>query len=1020
MSVPRVLSGILCFFIMSMFEAHGSQMSRRHVAGDLIIGGLFPIHETGAAGNSCGGVLPKGLLLTEAMVYAVHRVNHEKVLPFNMTLGLDIRDTCNLLSNALRATLNFVELRKHNQETNASQATNYYGVANSSKSNSGGIESGSLISVLGAGRSELSVVVNTILSLYDIPQLGYTSSSGVLSDKSRYKTFLRVVPPDTKQAKTLVKLVAHFGWNYISLVSSDDQYGGPLREVFKHESRLRSVCLAHDIVLPYQPTAEYINAEVTKLKKALKAKVIVIFSLEYVARMVIASAHAHNLTDRIWIASDSWSDAIERFQSRYPTILGNAIGIMFKFTLVPDFLKHLSLRMSGHDAWADGLRGALRAEGLYHVIMSNSTDAIRQDKHTRTALARVSYVIDGVYMIAYAIRDYCLSQNTDNKNDSRHVCLKRIEPKVLLKLLFGQTRKGFTGDITIDASGDPSGVYDLIASIHSQRGPSSCFAYNVVGSYDTQSDVLTLNHSLITWNNTPISRCSQACRAGFYILRKPSDPPCCWECRRCPFGRVSDTSNATNCEDCPSSHFPNSEKTRCVFVPLRYLNWRSPWSVVIVVWSILAFLLTNLTILMFIKHRTSPVVRACSFEISIVLLCTIALGFLIPFFEIGKVSDASCKTSAFTFAVVFAATLSLILAKINRTVLVFTRHSGEGWLHSRYLMSSKAHFVSALLLVLLQVAACIAWFYQYPPHAVITPVLTASSLQRLLYCAGNTNEWFMLTSGFLILLSLICTGLAFRSRNFPENYNHAKFITYAMFTFNLIWLTFMGAYFGAPQRGLHQQVIRSFAMILSNLCLLVIMFGPKLYIILFRPDLNNARTFRKMTLEHILKSSSLDHGGSSLSMASVRSQGNMFVMDLACDPNEKAVQTLRVLMRNAYTQTEAKSNNKLFAQLFALPGRTRRSGARGGRAWSESDTVDKNESDQRTPKVKPIKHSSSASQLSGKATKSMRGNRNLHDIMETDFSSKMLNEAEDDCIWQQTSAHNPSCTPAGNLPESYV
>ncbi|WAR26507.1 GRM8-like protein [Mya arenaria] len=59
----------------------------------------------------------------------------------------------------------------------------------------------------------------------NIPQISYASTSIDLSDKSRFEYFSRVVPPDSFQARAMVDIAARFGWNYVSTLADDGNYG---------------------------------------------------------------------------------------------------------------------------------------------------------------------------------------------------------------------------------------------------------------------------------------------------------------------------------------------------------------------------------------------------------------------------------------------------------------------------------------------------------------------------------------------------------------------------------------------------------------------------------------------------------------------------------------------------------------------------------------------------------------------------------------------------------------------------
>ena len=63
-----------------------------------------------------------------------------------------------------------------------------------------------------------------------------------LSDKTRFEYFSRVVPPDSYQAQALVDLVKAFGWNYVSTLADEGNYGEKGIEEFENRALKSGTC----------------------------------------------------------------------------------------------------------------------------------------------------------------------------------------------------------------------------------------------------------------------------------------------------------------------------------------------------------------------------------------------------------------------------------------------------------------------------------------------------------------------------------------------------------------------------------------------------------------------------------------------------------------------------------------------------------------------------------------------------------------------------------------------------------
>lgn len=190
------------------------------IPGDIILGGLFPVHEKGDT-SPCGPkVYNRGVQRLEAMLYAIDRVNNDTNILPGITIGVHILDTCSRDTYALNQSLQFVRASLNNLDTSAFECSDSSSPQLKKKTSSGPV-----FGVIGGSYSSVSLQVANLLRLFHIPQISPASTAKTLSDKSRFDLFARTVPPDTFQSVALVDIIKNFNWSYVSTIHSEGSYG---------------------------------------------------------------------------------------------------------------------------------------------------------------------------------------------------------------------------------------------------------------------------------------------------------------------------------------------------------------------------------------------------------------------------------------------------------------------------------------------------------------------------------------------------------------------------------------------------------------------------------------------------------------------------------------------------------------------------------------------------------------------------------------------------------------------------
>lgn len=241
--------------------------------GDLIIGGLFPVHEKGDKAPCSTKIYNRGLQRLESMLYAVDLINKDPEILPNLTLGVNIIDTCSKDTYALNQSLEFIRVSLDDMDTSGLECLD--GSEPRVKYRAKPVRG-----VVGGSYSSVSLQVANLFRLFRIPQISPASTAKALSDKDRFEFFARTVPPDTFQAMALMDVMQAFNWLYISTIYSEGSYGESGFDVIYKMAAYRNICIAMSMKVPHNANDNFtIYDEILKsLTKKPNAKAVILFT----------------------------------------------------------------------------------------------------------------------------------------------------------------------------------------------------------------------------------------------------------------------------------------------------------------------------------------------------------------------------------------------------------------------------------------------------------------------------------------------------------------------------------------------------------------------------------------------------------------------------------------------------------------------------------------------------------------------------------------------------------------------
>ncbi|XP_072181620.1 metabotropic glutamate receptor 3-like [Diadema setosum] len=842
-TVPAILMLLCLLYVAAMVRLGGGVASTTtaEIPGDIVIGGLFPIHEKGSphVGSTpderCGLINEdRGIQRVEAMLFAIDKVNNDSSLLPGIQLGASVRDTCSVDTFALEQSLEFVR-----SSLTTSSRQNCFNQSASAKSK----PSQSVVGVVGGSYSTVSMQVSNLLRLFEIPQISYASTSARLSDKSRFEFFARTVPPDTLQAKAIADILSLFNWTYVSTVSSEGEYGESGMDQFEKERVMRNICIAASEKIPYSSDATTYDHIIKNLRRKKAARVVVLFTRDVDARDLLEAAHRANATEKfVWIASDGWGVQAMPVNGREAVAEG-AITIELQTKQVKEFDEYF-LRLNPltykRNPWFKkfweqkfNCMVDLRTNRNHSKVCSGRS--LNEKNHHQEK--KTQFVVDAVFAMAHALQ----SMHEDLCPGTEKLCdeMTPVDGVSLFKNYILNTSFVDLADteVRFDAQGDGPGRYDVM-NFRPIEGTDK-YHYVRVGEW---AQTLSMDPSVVHFHpgldsysphGAPYSQCSLPCGPGEMKLLQ-DDQICCWVCIRCKPREYLE--NEYNCQPCDVGYWPTADLTGCYKLKEEHMEWVSVHSFVPMILSLLGIVATCGVIVIFFQYSDTPLVKASSRELSFLLLGGILMCYSMTFPLVAKPSVIVCSIQRLGLGLSFCICYAAMLTKTSRIARIFDSASRSAK-RPKYI-SPCSQLVICLGLISIQIFGELVWLAVDPPRKVVR--FSENKSEAILKCE-ITEISLVLSLVYDMFLIAMCTVYAFKTRKIPENFNEAKFISFTMYTTCIVWFAFVPVYFVTKDDFRLQTTTLCVSVSLCASVALACLFAPKVYIIVFQPHKNVRR-----------------------------------------------------------------------------------------------------------------------------------------------------------------------------------
>ncbi|XP_028400115.1 metabotropic glutamate receptor 3-like [Dendronephthya gigantea] len=772
------------------------------IDGDLVLGGLFRIRKiNGTNGCDRDVEVQVGIQRVEAMLYAIHEINNNTNLLPNVTLGAEIRDTCSLKTKALDESLKFIL----DSLDSSSKQGEKCGL-NTTKD---------VVGVVGPSRSSLSIEVAKLLRLFKVPQVSYASTSAELSNTKKYSFFARTVPPDSLQAQAMLHVVKIFNWSSVFTVNSAGSYGENGIEEFK---KLASVETSVCVVLSKQVTDEYTSARydeiINMFSQFSSTRVVVLFLKDNHLKLLLQAAKRNNYVGVVWIASDEWGrrmDIVENLGDYF--VNTDAITLTLPSLELPKFKRYF---------WNLTGNSPRRENPWFQQYWLQCGNA----SCNTTFNDKLSYVIDAVYAFAYALHE----MYAEKCPEMNGLCplmrpVNGIELRNrILNVTFQRASSGHF--VSFDENGDSKGKYTFFH--YTKRDQ-----YKKLGEWQEKhkegQEALNLTNFPTRLRNKT-STCKETCKPWSRKVAKKGTV-CCYECIDCPDKERQYVENKTKCMDCESFQKPTSNYDGCEDLPLRYISNR--WSITITFFAGLGAFCTLIVIALLAYHINTPLVKASERDLVFLLLLGVLLNYITAIVFVSKLTVVTCAVQRFGFGLSATICYASLFVKIDRIGRrIFTTRSVK----SVHFAKPQTQLVVVFLLIAVEMSLASAGLIIRPPE-VIKVLPTKDDV----FAKCNFGRLELMTSlPYIMILILLCTVYSVYIRKTISMFNEVKYIGLVMYSTCIISIAFLPVLLGTTQN--YEPITMGLNTTLNATTILVCLFGPKVYILVFRPFRNVERS----------------------------------------------------------------------------------------------------------------------------------------------------------------------------------
>ena len=722
-----------------------------------------------------------------------------------------------------------------------------------------------VIGVLGPLNKKQTGYISNFFNQGEVPIMTFSGACDSSCDV--HPSVIRTIPTDRSQVEVIESLLKLFRWTYVSVLyeNTEDWKSG-----YQKLRALSTICLSREISI--NVNLSNVNNSVESLNNDKKSNVYIVFGSDKMKQAVFEKASRKGIVNKTWIFAHT-SDRnplSSKFKKEFRKTISQMGGrFLFVFPNAGrdvKFEKHfMSLDYPINKFSCSKTNFRERRDN------KNRNTTTSKKRRKKLPFSSVGFVRNAIMVFtsfwlnqlqAYKERyneDLCVKpRNIDDKLRSfnyvpflRNISFTGLNNELIEFDKNGNIKNYFYNVYTVKAKGSIKKLENETNKVDeiSSYKPRKTLTFEIVLFANWSSTSRSLEYvdsQVLSTLKDVHSVCSSACPPGYTNKTFNSQKPCCWDCVPCPKGHVKYLKANVKCQKCPTNTIPNQFQTKCISRIIINIQDNEYAGIIILSTSTVCMIANIFVLVIFILNRHTPVVRSSSFKSSLCQLLCHLLLFASSSLVVAGIPSIQCKIIPTIFLLI-TIIIAITLTKVSRLVFIFRCRRKIKKEQIRKFKKEELAFVISCATFNILMSILLHVFLKTGIVAVTE--MTEDSYVAYHEC-DSSSVFFIADTVYILVLEIVCGIQCFRGRNIPDQYNEAKYISYATYLSTVAICMSIILRHGIISSK-NSKLLQILLLIVGNLSVLVSLYGYKVVIIIFRPASNTKKVFQTALWEDI-------------------------------------------------------------------------------------------------------------------------------------------------------------------------